>query len=544
MTKRRTDFTQLRTAYLGFGPPERTADYVGFLREHRATVTIVEPTDLSPASLEDVDLLIADGEVGGAEGMRSVIDAFNGIEWHDFPCPVMLIGGVGGLIADELSLKLGGPNSCLCLQGEAIVFSADHRIFNEPDPVQPESIYETSPPRQFTEWSEPGSVPSSIRLLRVHKDTPAEDSGGSSDPGLVVAPFGMEGPDAESIVGGINDKGYDYVAVGRHGRFVLFGFATPPTQMTEAGRTLLWNTVCYAADQRGQKVLEMVRQEPVELVEHFVRTMDYDDDPDNLQSALHYFFGETAPLAADATTVERRTFLEELGPYLRRIDDRFGIDDDARRFGLPLADPQLLWRCLDAVQSDGDEAAAGSRLYARLTGRGSDDVSAERAWLHDVADDLFYSSLSGDRYLLRSNGDSDPIIRRSQALSLKQDGAILQLSAARVTSGDRQGEMVATVYVSGVPGHRWLYAPGDSDPKSMVIRPVDGLSIDGAVTCDPEPVDGQIRSDTAISVPLSGDGTSLTLVVRIQVCDSVRCDIPSMATLSVPIPSPLIKGVI
>jgi hypothetical protein len=54
------------------------------------------------------------------------------------------------------------------------------------------------------------------------------------------------GVDAEILALGVNSaKHYGEVGIGRHGNFLLWGYSASPTQMTEPGRRLFLNCICY-----------------------------------------------------------------------------------------------------------------------------------------------------------------------------------------------------------------------------------------------------------------------------------------------------------
>ena len=76
------------------------------------------------------------------------------------------------------------------------------------------------------------------------------------DPGMVSDPYGFgDSPDAEVISAGLNSKGPDSVALGRHGNFFLWGFSASPADMTPEARKCFVNAVCYIKKFDGQKPL-------------------------------------------------------------------------------------------------------------------------------------------------------------------------------------------------------------------------------------------------------------------------------------------------
>ena len=55
----------------------------------------------------------------------------------------------------------------------------------------------------------------------------------------------LDSPDTEWISGGVNTKGPNAVAIGRHGNFFHWGFAASPTYMTEDAQLVFINAVHY-----------------------------------------------------------------------------------------------------------------------------------------------------------------------------------------------------------------------------------------------------------------------------------------------------------
>lgn len=73
--------------------------------------------------------------------------------------------------------------------------------------------------------------------------------------GAVAKPWKpSEAPGTEMLVTGYNTgKMNGAVAVGRDGNFLQWGFSAPPSKMTEAGRNLFLNCICYIARFDGKR---------------------------------------------------------------------------------------------------------------------------------------------------------------------------------------------------------------------------------------------------------------------------------------------------
>ncbi len=123
-----------------------------------------------------------------------------------------------------------------------------HEIFNKPHSIK--LTFEDVPtPQNYVELAGAKGVGKTTRVWRVQtKKFP------TIDPGLVSNPFGFgDSPDAEVISSGLNSKGPESVALGRHGNFFLWGFSASPTDMTPEGRDCFVNVVHYIRKFDGQK---------------------------------------------------------------------------------------------------------------------------------------------------------------------------------------------------------------------------------------------------------------------------------------------------
>src|SRR3954453_8200140 len=125
-----------------------------------------------------------------------------------------------------------------------------HEIFQKPYKVDLK-LEDRPTPDNYRSWPGGEKLGPTIKVWKVQDKTFPQ-----TDPGLVSDPYGFaDSPDAEVISSGINSKGPDSVALGRHGNFVLWGFAAPPSDMTAEARKCFVNAVCYARKFDGQKPL-------------------------------------------------------------------------------------------------------------------------------------------------------------------------------------------------------------------------------------------------------------------------------------------------
>ena len=98
----------LRVVYAGNAGTPYSVAWQGFLAEHTAEVKFVTGSALRPTDLAGFDVLVIDGEVESkgpdgelqlkSEKIRLTLDDLQGV-------PVVLMGGQGGFLSDELKLK-------------------------------------------------------------------------------------------------------------------------------------------------------------------------------------------------------------------------------------------------------------------------------------------------------------------------------------------------------------------------------------------------------------------------------------------------------
>src|SRR5688572_32455097 len=87
---------------------------------------------------------------------------------------------------------------------------------------------------------------------------PLVDGDAGCGPGWCTYTWGFDAPDVEVFCGGQNHKTVDAVAVWRQGFLVHFGFEQSASQLNDAGKALLVNTIAYAARCGGDRPVTRV----------------------------------------------------------------------------------------------------------------------------------------------------------------------------------------------------------------------------------------------------------------------------------------------
>ena len=116
--------------------------------------------------------------------------------------------------------------------------SLEHETYHTPFKVEPDFEYRKTPANYHDRHIGTDKLPDQMKVWKVQ----------TSESGNVVSrSYGFEdSPDAEAIALGFNrGKEYGAVGIGRHANVLQWGYFDPPSQMTEAGRKLFLNCICY-----------------------------------------------------------------------------------------------------------------------------------------------------------------------------------------------------------------------------------------------------------------------------------------------------------
>jgi hypothetical protein len=97
-------------------------------------------------------------------------------------------------------------------------------------------------PQSYLNYPSAANLPDKLKVWRV------QDSGKAMY-GVVSEPFAKDAPaDCEVLTTGLSlHKGPEHIAVGRQGNFLFWGFNSPPSQMTDAGKAFYLNCLVYIA---------------------------------------------------------------------------------------------------------------------------------------------------------------------------------------------------------------------------------------------------------------------------------------------------------
>ena len=269
------------------------------------------------------------------------------------------------------------------------------------------SIEQTPTPQQYPQFDLLNEVPKTLPTIDILKKTPTTW-------GLVTTGDGfLDTPDTESITGGIHSKGPNYVAIGRQGRFFMWGFYGSPDDLTDAGRALLLNSIVYISKFKDAPVLGFRAAIPRDSAATSLSVLPlYGAEPAQREQ-VKKLLGAVPPIEDFITNKEsRKKWFVENRPYLRRVsasglyEGSFVVDLDAKALGIPNDDPKILERCVADLEA-GRDAERALGILRRYTNETFADAAAWRAWLDANKGKLYFSDWNGYKFRVRTERDAE-----------------------------------------------------------------------------------------------------------------------------------------
>lgn len=285
-----------------------------------------------------------------------------------------------------------------------------HEIFNTPNKIN-FTLEDRPTPPQY------GLYPGGEKLGETMKVWPVQTKrmGKGVDPGLVSEPTHFDSaPDAEIMSSGLNSKGPQSVAIGRHGNYLLWGFSADPDDLTDEGKLCLVNCICY--------IHKFDRQPPLARRHKWTRGRGFAiTQTRHVKDESEEGFTRTYPEALRRELgrdgAKYREYYEKYMEFLNltveefklRMNDqeydalamRYWVDEDAKALGISNRSVALLDRCVAALEKDaGDETAR--RLLTRYTTQEFKEPAEWRKWLEASRKRIFFSDIAGYKFLVAS----------------------------------------------------------------------------------------------------------------------------------------------
>ena len=310
----------------------------------------------------------------------------------------------------------------------------DHAIFQSP--LKPTiQLHELPTPAGYRHYHAGRALPATLSVWTVQTG----ELGKSVDYGLVATPGGFEDtPDTEWISGGINSKGPDSVALGRHGNWFLWGFAGDPGQLTDSARQVFLNTLVWMRQFDGQNpegVAGMERPPAREQMLDYVAFVEaYANEPQVLSWVKQQFPADVWEECAGDAARLREWYEERLG-FLRPIRQKQKLDQGGGKFrefeqdvlqvdpllehlGVANRSPELFeqidWLLREpqspavielrkTVATDVPDGRLAETLIERYLPAGAPtSADALKAWLAERKERLYFSDTRGYRWFVKA----------------------------------------------------------------------------------------------------------------------------------------------
>lgn len=474
----------------------------------------------------------------------------------------------------------------------------DHPIFNTPHDVDLTIAPQPTPP-SYASYPEGRDLGQTMPMWRVQ--TEGYQDGTGQPIGMVSRDAGfLDSPDVEWISSGASMKGPNAVAIGRHGNFFHWGFASSPTYLTDEAKLVLVNAIHYIARFDGctpvaRKVQGARIRSTVDSVienltdEGYARLAllydgyraDGEKRKDEIRARIDagedISDGERRLLDAEPLKAPGRLdgakrllpsadwnaigedpaeairYLESIKPYLYPAGDWYAldVDEEARELGLANDDPAFLAR----IATTADEERS-KRLLARYTEEAFESAEQWKAWHEENAARFFFSEAAGYKWLVdtraderarRARGEYEPPAELEDLRPTER--APLAWDARIERRGDGTYEFIARVEI--LPGwHAYGSLPPNSPykPLDASLELPDGLQPAGnwsKPAGHPAPADpgvlhvtgsSEFRRALKATEDFDPEGATVRCTLGFQVCDESMCMRPTSKTKSVPLP--------
>lgn len=485
---------------------ERAASFTKFLRKHFTDVTVVDAKDYTADMSKKFDVTVFDGRPKYIRPEICETDAAGRVIRYerpaylpdDFDCASLCIASA----SEDLGRSIGTKNDwyCLCLDNYALGWDKDHPIFKGPFKV--DITPETRPTPSAAREAAPmyGQVlPAEMEMWKVSENSYGDPANQGIRLGMVSRPGGyLDSPEAEVISGGVSIKTIDAVALGRHGNFFHWGFASDPDGLTPAGREALANAIVYIAQFNGKPIIARKKNEGIATRDHvqamkWMTSRDAWEDTYNVNLQFYNSMDSTLKVIdAKKAAGEELTPMEMMYaqmpapqkpvqiPYAEYVKQRepklyhvFGadadeyaryydrnlpyfypdesgyhldIDEELRALGYGSNDIRMLDNAISLLEQGGLDAPTAKTVLERYTLCRFDSPAQWRAWFNENKDKLFFTESGGYLWLVNSY-DPDVVGNDYSILEAKETPAAVGTGASSSAETDENNPVALAAEV-------------------------------------------------------------------------------------------------
>jgi hypothetical protein len=276
-----------------------------------------------------------------------------------------------------------------------------HEVFNQPYKVRPESE-SIKPPGNYLDRHLPVEPDISDKMDIWYIQHSGKDYGG-----VVSRAYGFtDSPDAEALVLGLNrGKEYGAVGIGRHGNFLQWGYSAPPSQMTDEGKKLFINCICYIAKFNGK--LPLVRQQgsPREDALRLGAVVDRIKDEEFFSQNLGKELSDNYKNDQKKIVHYYVDNFELIYRQFSNLESGFRVDKELKSLGIPSNRKIATLEKLIELLDDPEKAPTAKIALARYTNMSAETPPEQwRQWLNENRDRIFFSDYGGYKFFVVPKG--------------------------------------------------------------------------------------------------------------------------------------------
>jgi len=270
--------------------------------------------------------------------------------------------------------------------------SLQHPVYEDPFKVEPQFEVVKTPGNYHSRHLGTDKLPDKMKVWKVQ----------STERGNVVCrAYGFEdSPDAEVIALGFN-RGKEYGAVGiaRHGNVLQWGYSDPPSRMTDAGRKLFLNCICYIRQFDGRQPLAHYKSS------HRLNAIRLGLLINRIKDEK-FFSGTFAPELMQKYKGDP----DGLAGYYRRNLDliyrerTFLVDAELAELGLASnRSVETLGKLIEMFE-DGQKGKTARQLLTRYTNESFASKRQWQQWFEANRERIFFTDVGGYKFLVRPKG--------------------------------------------------------------------------------------------------------------------------------------------